>query len=266
MRSLPATHGKWTGGCSRSGGTFVEVSVVVLTHNSEMTLRRCLDSVLRAPLEVVDVVVVDDESSDATVSIASGFCAEVIRSTLTSFAEQRNVGIGRCTSEWILHLDDDEELSEELSQRIAAAQASPECDAYAIMCRNVIFGRPLDYARAGRDWHVRLHRNGLQFSGAVHERLEVDQRRVRRLHGPIVHHTTASVGQWLSKASVYAPRDSYVGLGVAFFAAFRVFVGGYVLPRGWRDGRRALVWYVLSAVYPLICWAFRAEQEWHDEA
>src|SRR6202451_4021803 len=90
----------------------VTLSVVIITYNEEANLGRTLESV--TPL-VCDgkgeIIVVDSGSTDRTVEIAKSFGAKVFVEEWKGFAAQKNSAIDKASSEWILSLDADEEVS-----------------------------------------------------------------------------------------------------------------------------------------------------------
>ena len=89
--------------------------MVIITHNEEANIARTLASV--QPL-VADnkgeIIVVDSGSTDRTVEIAKSFGANVFIEDWKGYAAQKNSAIDKATGDWILSLDADEELSDEL--------------------------------------------------------------------------------------------------------------------------------------------------------
>lgn len=81
------------------------VSVIVPTRNNERTIRACLASV-KAQTHPVELIVVDNHSTDATVAIGQELADQFITAGPERSA-QRNTGIRAATSEWILWLDSD---------------------------------------------------------------------------------------------------------------------------------------------------------------
>jgi glycosyltransferase involved in cell wall biosynthesis len=95
------------------------LSVCIITLNEEENLARTLQSV--RPL-VADgrgeIVIVDSGSTDRTVEIAREFNAKVFVETWKGFTAQKNSAIEKASGDWILSLDADEEVSNELVERI----------------------------------------------------------------------------------------------------------------------------------------------------
>ena len=102
----------------------MQLSVVIITFNEETNIGRTLASV--QPL-VADgkgeVIVVDSGSTDRTVEIAKSLGAKVFVEEWKGFAAQKNSAIDKATGEWILSLDADEEISDELASGLTDAVA-----------------------------------------------------------------------------------------------------------------------------------------------
>src|SRR5665811_2298257 len=97
----------------------MNLSVVIITFNEEANIGRTLTSV--RPL-VADgkgeIIVVDSGSTDRTVEIAKSLGANVFVEEWKGFAAQKNSAIDKATGDWILSLDADEEISDDLSTEV----------------------------------------------------------------------------------------------------------------------------------------------------
>ena len=93
-----------------------EISVALATFNEKENLGQCLESVKDW---VDEIVVVDGSSTDRTEGIAKSFGAKVIQTTnKPMFHINKNLAIAACCGDWILQLDADERVSEELAAEI----------------------------------------------------------------------------------------------------------------------------------------------------
>jgi hypothetical protein len=86
------------------------ISVVIPAYNASATIGACVDSVKRQGYPALEIIVVDDGSSDGTAEIARGLSGvTVIRQENAGPASARNKGIELATGEWLAFLDADEE-------------------------------------------------------------------------------------------------------------------------------------------------------------
>jgi glycosyltransferase involved in cell wall biosynthesis len=231
------------------------LSAVVITLNEEQRIRACLESVAWAD----EIVVVDAESHDKTVQIAREFTDRVVVRPWPGFAEQKNYALGLARGDWLLSLDADEEVSEELAREIAGVlAASTAADGYAVPRRNVFLGQWIRHGGLFPDWQIRLFRRGRGRFVArdVHESVTIDGT-VARLRGHLVHTSYRDVSDFLERADRYAtlaarelvrqgrrPRTHELVL-----RPFGRFARMYVLQAGFLDGRKGLLLAALYAYY-----------------
>lgn len=88
------------------------VSVIIPTKNEEHNILRCLKSVKRQNYEgKIEILLVDNHSSDKTVEVAKPYVSKVFIQGLER-SSQRNIGAKKAKGKWLLFLDADMELSE----------------------------------------------------------------------------------------------------------------------------------------------------------
>jgi len=94
-----------------------EISVLILTYNEEIHIERCLKSL--KPF-VKDIYIVDSFSSDKTVEIAESLGAKVYQNKWVNYAVQFQWGLDNCPieTEWVMRMDSDEYVEEELAKEI----------------------------------------------------------------------------------------------------------------------------------------------------
>ncbi len=182
----------------------VPVTVVVLTLNEELNIRRCLASVAWA----AQVVVVDSGSADGTVPVARSLGAEVVEQAWLGYSAQReySLRLPLIRHDWVYFVDADEWVSPQLAAEIAAQLADPDCGGFAHRLRLVFMGTWIRHCGwyLG-SWVVRLvDRRYTKYDGSlVGERACVDGR-VRRLANDIVDEDRKGLAAWLHKHVRYA--------------------------------------------------------------
>lgn len=220
------------------------ISVCILTKNSEKTLQATLDSVKDFP----EVVLLDTGSSDRTIEIAKEYPnVKIHNSHFYGFGPLRNEIAKRSSHDWILALDSDEVLSENLAQEILNARLNPLI-AYGMPRHNFYQGQRIRGCGWGGDKVVRLYnRKTTQFcSSAVHESLQA--KKVYRFRFPLLHTPYLSTEDFLRKMQHYSSlfAEQYKGekhssfckaLGKALFTFFR----SYIIKKGILDGSSGFV-------------------------
>lgn len=179
------------------------ISVVVLTHNDEMIISRCLEGIRWCD----EVVVIDDNSTDGTVALAKKLGAKVfIHSLHDDFAAQRNFGLSKTKGDWILFVDSDEVVSEDLRKEIIqeTLDKRQEASGYLLRRKDWWGGRWLAH---GETANVRLLRLARKDAGKwvqpVHEVWGVAGA-VGNLGAPLLHYPHQNVAQFLDEINRYS--------------------------------------------------------------
>lgn len=111
-----------------------KISTVIPTYNRQRTIKRCIDSVKGQTYAVFEIIVVDDGSTDKTLSIIEKEyqgVVRVIKQNHKGAQAARNAGICAAQGEYIAFLDsDDEWLPDKLEAQIEKLKANPN----AVIC------------------------------------------------------------------------------------------------------------------------------------
>lgn len=246
-----------------SASSLSTVACVVITKNEEANIQDCLRSVQWAN----EVLVVDAESSDRTVELARACGAQVSVRPWPGFGLQKNFGMEQASSGWILILDADERVTEELCRevRICIERWKPGAPvAYRIPRRNFFYGDWVQWGGVYPDYQVRLFRRGMAHYNevAVHENLLVDGD-IGTLAGHIEHFTERRIQDHFKKFGLYttlaaqekAKTVQRVGWTDLVFRPLVVWVKTYGLKQGCRDGVRGLIVCVFASMYTFVKYA-----------
>ncbi|MFN8571666.1 MAG: glycosyltransferase family 2 protein [Gemmatimonadaceae bacterium] len=181
--------------------TKVPVTVVIAARNEADQIGDCVRSVAFA----AEVLVVENDSTDATVKEASHAGATVFTHPFTTIGGQRNAAIARATQPWILVLDADERATPALGVEVANRLAAPDgLAAWRVPRRNLFLGREIRHGGWERDRPVRLFARTLRYDDhAVHEHV-VTTGRVGMLHEPLSHVPYDSLDEYLEKLGRYS--------------------------------------------------------------
>lgn len=217
------------------------LSVVLITKNAGVSLRKCLDSCRWAD----EILLVDSGSSDDTQTIAMDYGARFIHQDWLGFGPQKQFAVRQASHDWVLCLDADEWLSEELTTEINGLLNNPQQMAYRFARCNRFMGRFLRHGEGYPDLSLRLfHRAHARWSDdAVHETV-LTEGPVGRLQGDLMHESGEDVALYLAKQNRYTSlqaemlykRGKTVGVGKLLFSPLLRFVKFYLLRQGFRDG------------------------------
>jgi glycosyltransferase involved in cell wall biosynthesis len=269
----------------------MKVSVLLLTFNEEINIRRCL-----ASLEGIDdILLVDSGSTDSTCDIASEMGARILERPFDDFASQRNFGLenGNFVHDWILHLDADEQLTPEFRRALGALEASDDLDGYRVPSKTILNGKWLRRAGMYPTYQVRLgHRDRLRFKQFGHgQREDSPPTRIATFSEPYLHFNFShGLHKWFAKHIRYAEdeaeqiraeKDKPRGDGNRFFGdaterrralkrlanALPVwlrpplrFLQIYLFRRGFLDGIAGLQYALMISSYEAMIGAFLLER------
>lgn len=171
----------------------VPISVAICCHNAQATLPAALASVKWAD----ETVVVDSGSTDRSVQIAEQHADRLIHEPFRGYSQQKQFAASLCRNDWVLILDSDEEVSEQLAAQLQSLKAEQlaHVDVVYTPRHHYVMARP---TRAWRpDWQSRLiHRDRVSWTDhELHEdRRPSSPKRIMKLSGPLLHKRLGSPG------------------------------------------------------------------------
>ena len=181
------------------------LTVIILTLNEEFNLPGAIESVKEWAEEIF---VVDSCSSDHTVDTALEHGVGIVQRPFTNYGDQWNWALDNLPikTEWVLKLDADERVSNELRDEIRASLLTdPEEAAFVVSVRLWFMGKPM-HPKVNV---VRLWRNTkARFSDViVNEHLIVDGE-TGRLRHCIEHHDSVDLHHWWDKQNRYTTMEA----------------------------------------------------------
>ena len=239
------------------------LTVAIITKNEATNLEPCLLSLGDL---ADDIIIIDSGSTDATAEIAARFGAKLYAyPDWPGFGLQRNRAHNHIETEWVLWLDADERLSDELRQSIRIAFSNTAPDSKIIFKINRLteaFGKFIYHCGWYPDEIVRLYPTAYTRynNHLVHESVIVPQgSQLILLAGDLLHHTYQNINQYLSKQQQYtlAWAQQRVGKKKAtplsgMLHGLATFIRIYLLKRGFLDGQHGLLIALLGGYYSFL--------------
>lgn len=189
----------------------MKLAGVILAQNEARHITDCIDS-LRWTDEVV--VFESGSSTDDTVALASEAGATVISHRFENFAQQRNAALKAVDADWILFVDADERVSDELRDEIQNVLKAPQHVGYYIPRHNYIFGTLTRHTGWYPDYQMRLlRRDAVEYDPAVkvHEVVNLlDGSEPGYLEQPLIHYNYDNIQQFIRKQHSYAQLDAQI--------------------------------------------------------
>ncbi|CAN5161746.1 glycosyltransferase family 2 protein [soil metagenome] len=156
-----------------------------------------------------DIVVIDSGSTDGTQAVAEKLGARVVFNPWPGYGPQKRFAEEQCRHDWLLNLDADEVVPEDLAAEIARLfrDGEPAADAYELRIAEIFPGEPAPHRFAYALVPVRLYRKdkGRYSPSTVHDRVDlVAGARVARLKGTVHHYSVRSLGEQMAKLNSYS--------------------------------------------------------------
>lgn len=180
-----------------------KVSGIIIAKNEEKMIGDALKSLLFCD----EIIVIDNNSTDDTKKIAQEKNAKIYNINSNDFSELRNYGLEKATSDWILYLDADERITDELKKSIQeAVSQSIEDSSFFIKRRNYYFGEN-EWPKIEKQERLFKKNNLRGWKGQLHESPIVEGK-IGELDGYIVHFTHRDLESMLNKTIEWSSTEA----------------------------------------------------------
>ncbi len=220
------------------------ISAVIITHNEERNIGRCLASLKNV---ADDIVVVDAASTDNTAAIAAQAGARVVIREWTDYSDQKNFANALALHNYILSMDADEVLSSELRNEILDRKKKGLTGAYRFPRLTNYCGSWVKHGGWYPDAKIRLFpRDAARWEGSqVHEELKLDPKvKVIDLDADLLHYSYHSISDHLQRIDRYSTLHAQKMFAAGkssgpiklYLSPLAKFVQGYFFQLGFLDG------------------------------
>ena len=180
------------------------LTVIVPCKNERLNIRPCIESFYAIADEIL---IADSGSTDGTKEIAKEFDkVRIIEREYITSGNFKNWAIPQAAHEWVLIVDADERITDELAEEIVMVLSrGPEEDGYWIYRNNRFMGKPLYYGDARLDKVIRLfHRDRGRYEGpSDHGEVRISTDKVGRLDAKMDHYSFWNYQQLYAKMHRY---------------------------------------------------------------
>lgn len=181
-----------------------KITPLILTYNEAANIERTLRQLTWAKR----IVVVDSFSTDETLDILKEFPqVQVFLRVFDTAAAQDNYGLEQVTTEWILSLDADYVLTDELIEEIRRLEPQDSINAYWVRFKYCVFGKPLR-GSLYPPRQVLYRREKARYEDDGHTQRVRVKGEAARLSAFILHDDRKSLSRWLSSQDQYMIRET----------------------------------------------------------
>jgi glycosyltransferase involved in cell wall biosynthesis len=236
------------------------LSAVLITRDAAAQLDACLASVAFC----AEILVVDSGSTDGTVAIARARGAKVVEHAWPGFGKQKQFAVAHAAHDWVLCMDADELVSDELREAVLAELAAPRGFVYTMARCNRFLGRWLRHGEGYPDWNIRLfHRGHAQWSDDIVHEGVLTTAPVHRLAGDLLHDSADTLERYLEKQNRYttlqaerlAREGRTTNAAQLLLSPVVRFVKFYVFRLGFLDGVAGLVHILIGCMNSFVKYA-----------
>ncbi len=229
------------------------LTVIIITKNEESNIRRCLESVRFAD----EIILVDSGSTDNTIAIAQEYTENIYQTDWQGYGIQKQRALSVATGKWVLNLDADESVSNELREEILERISDDSADAFRIPIQMFFYGQFLKYSASPKR-HIRLFRraNSNYSNDIIHEKILVaPNARIGKLKNAIKHHSYKDITHVLYKLNKYSSYSAKIriesqkksGFIRTLISTGWMFGRCFILQRGFMDGKLGFLFALFSA-------------------
>ncbi len=239
-----------------------KISALVITFNEIRHIEACLRSVSWAD----ETIVVDAGSTDGTVEAARRLGAVVFHHEWQGYVTQRRFALDKASHDWVLFLDADETVTEELKNDIRKRHGKESCNGYRINRLNHFMGKPVLHCGWHPDWVLRCFNRRFAYlpEVSIHEGIRVGGE-VSALNGMLLHDSYDSIQDYISKMNRYTSlevedklkrlSDKPIRWHDWILHPLSHLYRMFILKKGYQDGKTGLLVSLLSSLYLFILYA-----------
>jgi len=161
-----------------------KISAIVISYNEEKVIADCLQSLFWCD----EIIVIDSYSTDNTINFAKKYTDSVFQKKWEGYSIQKNYGMELAKNDWLLFIDSDEIVTDDLAKEISNIMTCPEYMGYYIPRKNYLLGVQLKYSGQYPQYSVRLfnRKYGKWEDREVHEQVLIKEK-LGYIKNPIDH-------------------------------------------------------------------------------
>lgn len=234
----------------------INASVYIICQNEEKHIKRVLESVK----DFNEIIIVDSGSIDKTLEIASLYDTKIYHKDWLGFAKQKEYARTLCSNVWVLNLDADEELTDELKSEIKQSILENKINGLDIKISSKNLGE-FNHPSSKFNRRIRFFKkdSGFYPDKLVHESIEV-KGKINKAKGFIYDYGTINLETHLTKINSYSSlrakekfnKNKKPKLLKLVFVFPLAFVKSFFIKRGFLNGTRGFISAMNNSFYAFL--------------
>ena len=253
-----------------------KLSCVLIVRNEERRIERCLQNLVWAD----EIIVIDQKSDDKTVEIARKYTDKIfITEPKLICNPDRNFGIDKAANRWVLLVEADEIIDENLRDEIRNILSPPtEFEIYHIPVKTFFVGKWIKHCGWYPSYIPRLFKKGtIIFEENIHTNGKAATDLQGYLKNPILHYSYDSIDDWIDKFKRYTTRMAEESfrkgetpsasrcLWEVFVKPAVIFFRKYILLKGYMEGWRGLFISISASLGGIFAYFKLCELDYHNK-
>ena len=237
----------------------IPLTVVILTKNEQKNIKDCLESVYKWADEII---IVDDESTDSTREIASHYADKILVKKMDIEGAHRNWAYQQAKNDWVLSLDADERVTEELKEEIRDALNYAEGEvAFSIPRRNFIGDYWVKYGGWYPSAQLKLFKKDkFKWEEAHVHPVAFVEGGTGHLKSDLIHYSYKDIADFLNKQNrqttleveKWIAQGKEIKAGKFIWRSIDRFFRSYIRKKGFRDGFYGFVVAYFASLYQFL--------------
>jgi glycosyltransferase involved in cell wall biosynthesis len=236
-----------------------KVSAVIITYNEENIILQTLDALSWCD----EILIVDSGSTDRTVNLCESRGCRILNRPFSGYGEQKQYAVQEAKYDWILSLDADEVLTDELINEIVAVFTHKDIpwSGFYLPRTLVFMAKPFTFGKEHNQPCLRLfnRRAGGYTDARVHEHVELTGV-TKNLKAPMLHYSYRNIEHYFAKFNRYTSlaatqlyeRGQSVNRLAILFRLPLTFIQTYFFKGNFMNGYPGLVWSLFCGLYPVV--------------
>ncbi|MDX2047540.1 MAG: glycosyltransferase family 2 protein, partial [Chitinophagaceae bacterium] len=232
------------------------VSAVIVTYNDAFYLRRTLKQLYWCN----EIIIVDNFSTDNTLSVCREYNCKIFQRQFDSYGEQKGFGVRKASNNWTLIIDADEYLTPELAEEIQLElQNTRNCNGYLIPVSLVYREKEFRHGKESKKYFIKLfHKEYCEINGdKADEKISVPGTK-RKLKSKILRFSFSNIYEGINKMNANSTYRAEIAVETGrkppafiYLAIPLYFWKYYLLDRNFMNGKNGFYWSVFNAFYLL---------------
>jgi glycosyltransferase involved in cell wall biosynthesis len=238
----------------------IKITACILTKNEEKNISRSIKSAKWCD----EIIIVDDYSTDKTLSLARKFKVKIYKRKLNdNFAQQRNFALSKARGKWVLFLDADEEVSPKLADEIKRVITTTKLSGFYIARKDCWLGKNLTGGESGNNKILRLGRRKVgKWKRRVHETWNI-KGKVGILKNKIIHYPHQNINEFIDHINYYSQIHTFENESeqkqaniykIILYPPLK-FINNFIFKKGYRDDTHGFVAAVIMSFHSFLAWS-----------